>query len=193
MKMGWRRIVRAVRPGRVVGMAMAILCFSFAMMIGGDREPMEMQMPEILPTPGSASSAAETGLTVLPDCDVIQIMGFTRCGHSVTRRIKAPDAVIGCNFSEVQLYYDLWTLESFYPSDIEMRREIELYCPMHVVLSSNGVGEIVLSQNVYGDGMAVIETYDQHISEFDEGVRDDLLLGIGFDSREDALDWLHLH
>lgn len=183
----------ALRPGRVVGLSLAILCFSFALMTGGSREAAEIRLPEALPTPGTASSAAETGQRIRPDCVIIQTMGFTRCGHSVTRRISPPDEIVGAYFSDVQVYYDVWNIESFSESDMEMHREIGLFCPMHWVLTNNEAGEIILSRNVYGDGMAVEHTYGRQLTEFAPEIQEDLRMGIGFSSREEAEAWLGLH
>ena len=141
----------------------------------------------------SAESASEEGVSVRSGCEIIQTMGFTRCGHSVTRRVAAPSGVIGANFSETQAYYSLWHIESFSPDQVTMTREIDLFCPMHAVLSVNEAGEIVLTHNVYGDGMAVDKTYPKSIGDFDEDTQRKLLLGIGFDSPEDAEAWLGPH
>ena len=72
-----------------------------------------------------------------------------------------------------------------------MRREIDLYCPMHAVLSVNEAGEAVLTRNVYGDGMAVEKTYAFTLADFSPGDRQTLLRGIGFDSKEEAETWLN--
>ena len=141
-------------------------------------------------TESASESASEGGDTVRAGCEIIQTMGFTRCGHSVTRRVAAPSGVIGANFSEIQGYYSLWRVESFSPEQVTMTREIDLFCPMHAVLSVNEAGEIVLTHNVYGDGMAVDRTYPNSIGDFDEETQRKLLLGIGFDSPEDAEAWL---
>ena len=138
----------------------------------------------------SAESASEEGVSVRSGCEIIQTMGFARCGHSVTRRVAAPSGVIGANFGDAQAYYSLWHIESFSPDQIAMTREIDLYCPMHAVLSVNEAGEIVLTHNVYGDGMAVDRTFNKSIGDFDEETQRKLLLGIGFDSREEAEAWL---
>ena len=74
-----------------------------------------------------------------------------------------------------------------------MSREIPLYCPMHEVLNVNDAGEIVLSRNVYGDGMAVTKDYHRLLQEFDEETQAQLLLGLGFDSAEEADAWLTAH
>ena len=141
----------------------------------------------------SAQIAADTAGRISKGCEIIQTMGFSRCGHSVTRRVAAPAEAIGADFAQAQAYYDLWQIEVFSPERVTMIREIPLFCPMHRVLSVNEAGEIVLTHNVYGDGMAVDETFDRSIADFDEETQSRLLLGLGFDSREDAEAWLTAH
>ena len=156
--------------------------------------PWEAQAPvqekaEELPTPPAASVAGE-GQRMERSCQIIQTMAFSRCGHSVTRRVSAPDALVGENFDAARAYYDAWSIDAFSPENVTMRREIDLYCPMHAVLSVNEAGEAVLTRNVYGDGMAVEKTYALTLSEFEAEDRLALLRGIGFDSVEEAEAWL---
>ena len=156
--------------------------------------PWEAQAPvqekaEELPKPPAASVAGE-GQRLDRDCQIIQTMAFSRCGHSVTRRVSAPDALAGADFHTALEYYEAWSIVSFSPDNVTMRREIDLYCPMHAVLSVNDAGEAVLTRNVYGDGMAVEKTYAVTLTEFGPEDRQALLRGIGFDSREEAEAWL---
>ena len=120
-------------------------------------------------------------------------MGFSRCGHSVTRRIKAPAALSGADFAGVKGYYDLWQIDSFQRDQVVMNRVLPLFCPLHTVLSCDEAGNVVLCENMYGDGMAVKETTPYSLSDFDEACQEQLLLSLGFDSREDALAWLSSH
>jgi len=120
-------------------------------------------------------------------CQVTQTMLFTRCGHSVTRRVQAPERLAGQGFSQAQAYYDLWQIEEFSPDNMRMSREIDLYCPMHRVLTANEAGEAVLTRNVYGDGMAVEKTYpDADVTRWNEQDREKLRLGIAFDMEKEA-------
>ena len=144
---------------------------------------------EELPTPPAASVAGD-GQRLEKDCQIIQTMAFSRCGHSVTRRVSVPDALAGADFNAAREYYEVWSIESFSPDNVTMRREIDLYCPMHEVLSINEAGETVLTHNVYGDGMAVEKTYSLTLTDFEPEDRQELLRGIGFDRREEAEAWL---
>ncbi len=156
--------------------------------------PWEAQAPvqekaEELPTPPAASVAGD-GQRIQRDCQIIQTMAFSRCGHSVTRRISAPEALNGADFNAARDYYEAWSIDTFSPENVTMRREIDLYCPMHAVLSVNEAGEAVLTRNVYGDGMAVEKTYALTLTDFVPEDRQALLRGIGFDSKEEAEAWL---
>ena len=154
--------------------------------------------PEIAPkmliaTPPASVGAAEQKAKVAPGCEIIQTMAFTRCGHSVTRRVLAPDALTGADFAAVQDYYELWQLESFSPDRLEMRREIPLFCPIHTVVGVNEAGDAVLMRNMYGDGMAVVKDTARTLDGFDPDMREELLRGIGFDTEQQAEAWLQEH
>ncbi len=156
--------------------------------------PWDAQAPvqekaETLPTPPAASVAGD-GQRIQSNCQIIQTMAFTRCGHSVTRRISAPEDLVGADFGAARAYYAMWSIDAFSPENVTMRREIDLYCPMHAVLSVNEAGEAVLTRNVYGDGMAVEKTYAFTLTDFSPEDRQALLRGIGFDSKEAAETWL---
>lgn len=195
MKEKWKMILSALKPGRVAMTALILMCISFGMMsrTGGDSANENIEGMQAAPSPGQVWSASETGGSITKDCEIIQSMGFSRCGHSVTRRIHPQEHLIGSDFSMVQQYYDLWQVESFSPDRIEMQREIALFCPMHWVLTANEAGEIVISRNVYGDGMGVMRTFSRNLSDFDEETQGKLMLGMGFDEEEDAIAWLDTH
>ena len=100
--------------------------------------PWDAQAPvqekaEAMPTPPAASVAGD-GQRIQRACQIVQTMAFSRCGHSVTRRVSVPEALVGEDFSAARAYYDMWSIDSFSPENVTMRREIDLYCPMHAVL-----------------------------------------------------------
>ncbi|MBR3018417.1 MAG: hypothetical protein IKH57_15295 [Clostridia bacterium] len=153
----------------------------------------EGNSPALSASPPPAAKASEQGVLVEPGCEIIQTMAFSRCGHSVTRRVTAPETVIGKDFEAVQHYYDLWQIESYAPERIDMRREIPLFCPIHTVAGVNDAGCVVLSRNVYGDGMAVFKDTGKALEDFSQEAREELLLGLGFDSETEAEAWLREH
>ena len=119
---------------------------------------------------------------------VFQTMHFQRCGHQVERRVKIPDSLHEADFEKVAAYYDQWLIQSMNKDSLVMERYIDLYCPSHVVVNMDQSGQVVLAENRYGDGMAIIEILDAMPVE--EEKRRLLLAGIGFDNQEEAAAWL---
>lgn len=177
-------------PGRIMGMVFAFLCMLFGMVISDAQAPVEMTPENTLPPVQMVSDGGEN---IQAGCTITQTMGFSRCGHSVTRRVDAPQEIFGLDFAGVKNYYALWQIANFSREQMEMQREIDLFCPMHKVLTVNEAGEIILTQNQYGDGMAVLTTYEKTWKDFDEETGEALRRGLGFDSREDAERWLQSH
>ena len=153
----------------------------------------ETGIPALTVTPPPAVGAVEQGAKIAPGCEIIQTMAFSRCAHSVTRRVQAPEALTGADFSTAQNYYDLWQIETFTPEHIDMRREIPLFCPIHTVAGVDEAGSVVLSRNMYGDGMAVTKETGKALASFDEAAQEALMLGLGFDSEAEAEAWLREH
>ncbi|MBQ9197945.1 MAG: hypothetical protein IJ662_08825 [Clostridia bacterium] len=158
------------------------------------------QAPEETPRLARAETLApdapadSTAVRAAAGCAVTQTMQFSRCGHSVTRRVQAPERVVGADFAAAQMYYDVWTITSFGADSIAMSREIDLFCPMHRVLGCSEAGEIVVSRNVYGDGMAIEKTYPGvTLSDFDPDTQEALRLGLGFDTTAEADAWVAAH
>lgn len=119
---------------------------------------------------------------------IVQIMHFTRCMHRVDRRIQVPEHLAGSNLEALQAYYDNWQIIRMNQDEVEMERHIDLFCPMHIVVSLDLAGQVVLAENRYGDGMAILDILeDARVKEKDKPA---LIAGIGFESREDAVAWL---
>ena len=139
-------------------------------------------------------AAQSDGAVIARGCFVTQTMRFTLCGHSVTRRVQAPEGLIGKDFSAARDYYALWQIEQFAADAISMSREIELFCPMHRVLTVSEAGELALGRNLYGDGMAFVKGYpNADPAAWPEEERDHLRLGIPFDTEEEADAFVAAH
>ena len=178
---------------RLIWMTAAALALALMLMTREAKAPVEPEVSALQPTQAPAQDASGGGERVGEGCQVMQTMAFSRCGHSVSRRVDAPEALWEADFTAAQAYYDLWQIESFSSSQISMSRELPLFCPMHTVLGVNEAGEAVLSRNVYGDGMAVTKPCGVALDRFSEADQEALLLGIGFDSAEEAEAWLDAH
>lgn len=181
-------------PGLLHGVLLTVCAAALAVGLMTETAKAPETAPKMLrATPPVSVGAAEQKAKVVFGCEIIQTMAFTRCGHSVTRRVLAPDALTGADFAAAQNYYDLWQLESFSPDRLEMRREIPLFCPIHTVVGVNEAGDAVLMRNMYGDGMAVVKDTGRTLDGFDPDLREELLCGIGFDSEQQAEAWLREH
>lgn len=174
---------------RILFFSLVLLGVGYGLMMTEAKAPVMEEEKSLSP----AREAAEGGVQLSKESEILQTMGFSRCGHSVTRRITAPGNLAGADFASVQQYYDLWQIEHFEERQVMMKREIPLFCPMHRVLTVNEAGQVVLTHNQYGDGMAVLKVYDRFFSEFDASRQDALVLGMGFESQEEAEAWLASH
>ena len=176
--------------GRLALVTLGLAAAALILMMRHAHAPAADERVALEPTLPPAAEALEGNGRVEPSCEIMQTMGFSRCGHSVTRRVRVPEQLTGADFQAVQAYYDLWQIEAYAPASIVMSREIPLYCPMHQVLGVSEAGEIVLSRNVYGDGMAVTAAYGIVLEVVAEDKREALLVGLGFDSQAEAEAWL---
>lgn len=130
------------------------------------------------------SDVSRAGQTVSENCALVQTMRFTRCKHQVTRRVKVTQNQVGLDRAGMERRYGDWQLQTFGEDEIEMSRDIDLYCPMHYVLMANESGGLAVYQNRYGDAMAWLKTLPGAMSDYDENMQEKLLLGIGFDTLE---------
>ncbi len=191
---GGMNMKRLKKTGSLHGFLLTVCAVALAVgLMTETAKAPELEAPTLSATQPPAVGAAEQGAKVAAACEIIQTMAFTRCGHSVTRRVQAPEALAGADFAAVQDYYSLWQIESFAPERIDMRREIPLFCPIHTVAGVNEAGDVVLLRNMYGDGMAVVKDLGRSLDGFAPEAREALLLGVGFDTEQDAEAWLREH
>lgn len=162
--------------------AVLMLAVFIGLGVANGHEPDEWVLPQPTVVPAAEQPSLNAG------AQVYQTMFFTRCGHSVSRRTDAAAAVQGASFEAVRSYYDVWTILEMTEERVEMERQIGLFCPMHKVVSMTEAGQIVLAENRYGDGMAILKIYDATFP--DEETKNLLLAGQGFDSEEMAEMWL---
>lgn len=162
--------------------AVLMLAVFIGLGVANGHEPDERVLPQPTVVPAAEQPSLNAG------AQVYQTMFFTRCGHSVSRRTDAAVAVQGASFEAVRSYYDVWTILEMTEERVEMERQIGLFCPMHKVVSLTEAGQIVLAENRYGDGMAILKIYDATFP--DEETKNLLLAGQGFDSEEMAEMWL---
>jgi len=142
----------------------------------------------LLRSPVSAVSKSRD--TVEENCELIQTLRYTRCGHEVVRRVRADKEYKGCTLQQMQQAFAEWDITSFSASEIEMSRELPLYCPEHLVVLPDGAGMLGVYENHYGDGYALRTPLDISIAALPESVRETVHLGIGFAGEQEIESWL---
>ena len=91
---------------------------------------------------------------------------------------------------QMQQAFAEWDITSFSASEIEMSRELPLYCPEHLVVLPDGAGMLGVYENHYGDGYALRTPLDISIAALPESVRETVHLGIGFAGEQEIESWL---
>ncbi len=156
------------------------------------RSSTPQEKAEATPTPQIAG-AAKAGDVVAPDCQVTQSLHYVRCDHTVTRRIIATENMVGEDFSTLQTEYEEWNIDGFSPKEIEMTRDIALFCPLHYVLMTDEAGYVAVFQNRYGDGMALMDSTLWTMESLDTATQEHLRIGMGFDTMEELRAWADGH
>ena len=140
--------------------------------------------------PDAAQVRTDPQLRTSADCQIIQHMTYTPCGHELTRRQVIPAELVGQSREALAAAYDAWQITSFASAEVVMEQSLPLYCPEHVVLLPDESGMLCVFQNKYGDALALLKELDLLLTELPENVQTELRQGKGFDTIEDAEKWL---
>ncbi len=125
---------------------------------------------------------------VAPGCKLKQTIEYTRCGHPVYRRIDAPAEWVGMTQDGVAGRIATgWRMTGFGSDEIEMASAPDLFCPQHWVLMLDTDGTPAIYRNRLGFDMERIG--DAGIRTLPEDVREQLAVGLAFDTKEELLDW----
>ncbi len=122
-------------------------------------------------------SAAE--LIIAPTCQMIWTTNFTLCGH--TREETRQDrALIGLTEPEVRAATPEWAIEAFSRVGLHFSRDVEAYCPDHVVLKSVPDGLGVFRTDPQTLELQQIMQFKLDTSFLNEETRLQLELGMSF-------------
>ncbi len=124
------------------------------------------------------------------NCQLIQELTYTPCGHKMTRRQMLPPELIGQGHEAVSAAYDQWLVISFSAEEVVMQRTLSLYCPDHMVLLPDTGGVVCVFQNRYGDALGLVKCLDVPVGELPDSVQEEVRRGKGFASVEEAEKWL---
>ena len=93
-----------------------------------------------------ALTASDASARLSAECELLQRVTFSPCGHEMTRRQRLPAELAGMTKDELAAKYDQWVITSFSPAQVSMERALALYCPEHVVLIVPGWGSMTRSR-----------------------------------------------
>ncbi len=140
--------------------------------------------------PDAAQVRSDAQMTASADCQLIQHMSYSPCGHELTRRQLIPTELAGKDRSAIAEAYDAWRITSFASAEVVMEQTLSLYCPEHVVLMPDEGGMLCVFQNKYGDALALVKELDLLLSELPDNVQQAVRSGKGFASIEELEQWL---
>ena len=140
--------------------------------------------------PEVAQVRSDVQQTTNADCQLIQHMTYSPCGHDLTRRQTIPAELAGQNREALATAYDAWQITSFASAEVVMEQTLALYCPEHVVLLPDEGGMLCVFQNKYGDALALVKELDLLLSELPDDVQQTVRQGKGFASIEELEKWL---
>lgn len=137
-----------------------------------------------------ALTAADASARLSAECELIQRVTFSPCGHEMTRRQHLPTELAGMTKDELAAKYDQWAITAFSPAQVSMERAIALYCPEHVVLMPDESGQLCIFRNRYGDALALVRELGMPLSDLPDDTQEDVRTGLGFDDEDTLEKWL---
>ena len=140
--------------------------------------------------PDAALVGSDTAVTLTAECQLIQHLSYTPCGHELTRRQTLPTELVGKGRTELEAAYDLWQVTSFASGEVTMAQALDMYCPEHVILMPDESGMLCVFKNRYGDALGLVRELNVPLSELPDELQEALRVGKGFDNEEDLDRWL---
>lgn len=137
-----------------------------------------------------ALTASDASARLSAECELLQRVTFSPCGHEMTRRQRLPAELSGMTKDELAAKYDQWVITSFSPAQVSMERALALYCPEHVVLMPDESGQLCIFRNRYGDALALVRELGVPLSDLPDDVQEDVRAGMGFDDDVTLEKWL---
>ena len=122
--------------------------------------------------------------------ELIQTLTYTRCEHSLKRRLTAPVELYGKTMEETAALYPEWRITEFSPKMVKMDRQPDLFCPDHMVLMPNGAGYLCVFENRYGDALALVRELELEVKNLPSAAQEEVEEGIGFSTAAEMEQWL---
>lgn len=170
----------------LMGLAAILLLAAVTLLIPTNLDPAAPSAS----APPAQQAASGSALRVAEGCELLQTLSYTRCEHTVTRRVAAPRELYGKTLQEVQPLYEEWQITEFAPKEIKMSQQPDIHCPDHLVLMPNETGLLCVFQNKYGDALALVEELQTELAALPAAMQEEARLGIGFASLSELEQWL---
>jgi len=137
-----------------------------------------------------AQDAGASDAAPAEGCELLQTLMYTRCEHSVVRRVAAPVEVYGKSLGDVEAMYPEWQITEYASKLIKMEQKLQMYCPDHMVLMPDSAGMLCVFQNKYGDALALVNELNIAVKDLPAAAREDVEPGLGFATAEELEQWL---
>ena len=138
-----------------------------------------------------AEAAGQSG-TITPQegCELLQTLSYTRCGHTVVRRVTAPVELYGLPLADAEALYPSWRITEYGSGQIKMEQRLQMFCPDHVVLMPDGAGMLCVFENKYGDALALVSELNIPVKSLPAAAQEEVQMGLGFSTPEEMEMWL---
>ena len=148
--------------------------------------------PRTAEAPDTPVSKADTvgEVRLEENSELIQTLTYTRCEHSVKRRLTAPPELYGKNLQQVEALYPEWRITAFSAKEVSMEKQPDLYCPDHLVIMPNGAGYVCVYENKYGDALMLSRETELKLDSLPAAAREEVEHGLGFSTAEEVEMWL---
>ena len=121
---------------------------------------------------------------------MVQRLNYTRCSHSITRRMTLPDELIGKTRTDAEAAYEPYRITSYASDEIRMERMLDMFCADHRVLMADASGMLCVFENRYGDALALVRETEIPLSSLPASYQEEILPGKAFDTLEEIEQWL---
>lgn len=161
--------------------AVALICLMCAAAVGAYRYAFPSargQAPQV--------SGVEAQHLIKRGCILRQTLHYAVCDHSVTRRLDAPETVLGMNRELFERAMADWRITAFSAQQIEMTRVMAMPCPAHWVICADENGLLGVYRNLYGEQMHCLRRLDIGVSAAPQSDQAQLRRGLCFDSAQEA-------
>jgi len=143
-----------------------------------------------LEQPPVSQAGSQSGDVTDADCQIIQHLHYTPCGHEMTRRQNLPAELAGQGREAVEAAYDQWRITEFSSKQITMEQQLDMYCSQHVVIMPDETGVLGIFENKYGDALAYIRSLETRLDALPEAIQEEIRRGKGFDTLAELEQWM---